>query len=668
MGIKDTFSDIYDSFYKKRFHILITCFAVLLNWAGHSFVYENSYRFLTFDMLGTFVVAMTLGTVWALIAAIATPIVLSNITSPHFIYVAVINMTGAIVWGWLAETGNLVIFNTKSKNRNSFKQIFFIVIKFVLFAAIAAGLIIAIPSSIIKNVIFHDAIFKQPYSIYFTELFRNIFLIDNSGFLSIVANYIAETFIEIPNTIVTVFIGSIISMTILKYNTTMFTQHYQQKIKNNNISWFKICMSNISIVEFIIFVITGYIYIATVKSVSNTILTTIMTDISVNSIQGFIFLEMISIPLIILILLLFLKILIPVKKNSFDFSYLQRNILNKKEFDSDIMNFILTLFLVSIIIVLIYLSIIINLTGITPIRYYQTNSVSPANISSFLWLIILFITFILIDKYNNNMTRDITLENELIKKETISEISDSFDTQRQKLQALELNWSQDTVELLRSSRHDLINELEKTKTGFNDLLSEVYEKIVRPYKDAILENQKNTREHIEELGTGRLSKNTVSYIQDQIENQIEFYNLKLAPYIKINFNKFNDDPNKFYCYSNRLIFIAINNILDNSIFALQKLLLDDNFVAKLNISLNCSPDLKNLIISVTDNAGGIEETKLQKLYKEQIESSKGKRLGEGTIHTAYFVSILNGKITAANVTDKNEKGLKTNISIPMYKI
>ena len=230
MGIKDTFSDIYDSFYKKRFHILVTCFAVLLNWAGHSFVYENSYRFLTFDMVGTFVVAMTLGTVWALIAAIATPIVLSNITSPHFIYVAVINMTGAIVWGWLAETGNLVIFNTKSKNKNNFKQTFFIAMKFVLFAAIAAGLIISIPSSVIKNVIFHDAIFKQPYSIYFTELFRNLFLIDNSGFLSIIANYIAETFIEIPNIIVTVFIGSIISMTILisksiKKHILMFLIH-----------------------------------------------------------------------------------------------------------------------------------------------------------------------------------------------------------------------------------------------------------------------------------------------------------------------------------------------------------------------------------------------------------------------------------------------------------
>jgi len=668
MNIKNIFSKIVNSCYEKRFHILITCFAILLNWAGHSFVYENSYRFLTFDMVGTFVIAMTLGTIWALIAAIATPIVLSNITSPHFIYLAVINMTGAIVWGWLAESGYLTIFNTKSKNKNSFKQTFFISWKFMLFASIATGLIISIPSSIIKNVIFQDAIFKQPYSIYFTELFRNIFFMDNSNFSSILINYVAETFIEIPNIIATVFIGSIISMTILKYNTIMFTQHYEYKVQEHNISWFNICLSNISIVEFIIFIITGYTYIYTVKSVSSTILTRIITDISVNSLQGFIFLEMISIPIIIILLILFLKVIIPTKRNEIDFSYLKRTILNKKEFDSDITKFILTLFIISVIIVYIYIAIIIHLTGITPIRYYQLNSLTPANTSNFLWLIILLITFILIDKYNNNMTRDITLENELIKKQTITEIADSFDTQRQKLQALELNWSQDTVELLRSSRHDLINELEKTKVGFNDLLSEVYEKIVKPYKDAILENQKNTREHIEELGTGKLYKNTITYIQTQIKNQIEFYNLKLAPYIKISFNEFNKNSDKFYCYSNRLIFIAINNILNNSIFALQKLLLDDNFVAELNIKLKLSSDLQNLIISIKDNAGGLDEEKLEQIYKEQIKSSKGKRLGEGTIHTAYFVSILNGKINATNITTKNNKGLQTNILIPIHKI
>ena len=668
MSIKNIFSIMIDSCYEKRFHILIACFAILLNWAGHSFVYENSYRFLIFDMVGTFVIATTLGTVWALIVAITTPIVLSNITSAHFIYFAVINMTGAIVWGWLSESGYLIIFNTKSKNINSFKQTFFISCKFMLFASIATGLVISIPSSIIKNVIFQDTIFKQPYSIYFTELFRNMFFIYNYDFFSILINYIAETFIEIPNIIITVFIGSIISMTILKYNTIMFTQHYEYKIQENNISWFNICLSNISVIEFIIFILAGYAYIYTVKSISNTILTRIITDISVNSLQGFIFLEMISFPLIIILLLLFLKIIFYTKKTEFDFNYLKRTILNRKEFDSDITKFILTLFIISVIIIYTYISIIIHLTGITPIRYYQTKFLTNANTSNFLWLIILIITFILIDKYNNNMTRDITLENELIKKQTIAEISDSFDTQCQKLQALELNWSYDTVNILRSSRHDLINELEKTKVGFNDLLYEVYEKIVKPYIDAILENQKNTREHIEELGTGNLYKNTITYIQTQIKKQIEFYNLKLAPYIRISFKEFNKNSNKFFCYSNRLIFIAINNILDNSIFALQKLLLDNNFVAKLNVSLTISLDLKKLIISIEDNAGGLNKENLERIYKEQIQSSKGKRLGEGTIHAAYFVSMLNGKITATNITTRTTKGLQTNILIPIHKI
>jgi hypothetical protein len=170
--------------------------------------------------------------------------------------------------------------------------------------------------------------------------------------------------------------------------------------------------------------------------------------------------------------------------------YLKRSILNKKEYESDITRFILTLFILSIAVVTVYIAFIVQITGINPIRYYRMMSEMPANISNFLWLIILLITFILIDKYNNNLTRTITMENELIKKETISEISDSFDTQRQKLQILELNWSQDTVELLKSSRHDLVNQLEKTKTGFDGLLYEIYEKIVKPYKEAILENQK----------------------------------------------------------------------------------------------------------------------------------------------------------------------------------
>ena len=669
MFIQKSILQIYQTLYHRKFPLLIACFCVLLNWAGHSFVYENTYRFLTFDMIGTFVIAITLGTVWAIIVAITTAIVLANITSPHFIYLAVINMTGALFWGWLAETGNLVIFNTKAKLTNSFKQNFIISGNFILFAGIATGLIISLASSVVKNVIFQDAIFKQPYSIYFTELFKNIFNVSNSGFDYIVANYIAETFIEIPNTIITVFIGSVITLTILKYNTLMLTQHYEAKLKKDKTSWFSIFLSSISKTEIIILIILGYIYISTVKKISNNILDNIISQISTQAVNDVLFLEMITVPLIIIIIILFLKIILPENKVNImkELLYLKRTILNKKEFESDITKFILSLFVLSFAIVVIYLTIIIHLTGITPIKYYYSIFSTPVNTSNLLWLIILLFTFILIDKYNNNLTRNITLENELIKKQTVNEVEESFDIQRQRLQALELNWSQDTIELLRSSRHDLVNQLEKTKTGFDDLLYEVYEKIVKQYKDDILENQKKTREHLEELSDGKLNKVPLTNIYTNINDKIKFYNEKLKPYIEIKLNTLKESDTNLYCYINRLLFIAVNNIIDNSIFALQKLLIYDNFVPKITINLSVDKSKKFLNISITDNAGGIDEHLISKIYKQPLNSSKGKRLGEGTVHSAYFIGILNGSIKAQNIFTNKEKGLKTTIILPVYK-
>jgi sensor histidine kinase regulating citrate/malate metabolism len=244
----------------------------------------------------------------------------------------------------------------------------------------------------------------------------------------------------------------------------------------------------------------------------------------------------------------------------------------------------------------------------------------------------------------------------------VQDLHSSFDSQIQKLQILELNWSQDTIELLRSSRHDLVNQLEKTKTGFNDILSEVYEKVITPYKNDILENQKNTRQHIEDLTAGRLRKISVFEIKENLLSLINNYNEKLKPYIQIELQTNISDAN-LYCYANRLLFIAVNNIVDNSVFALQKLLLNDGFVAKVFINLEIINNF--LHIKITDNAGGIEDEILPKIYREQIKSSKGNRFGEGTIHSAYFIKILNGKIIAENVNKENFKGLQTDIILPV---
>ncbi len=116
-----------------------------------------------------------------------------------------------------------------------------------------------------------------------------------------------------------------------------------------------------------------------------------------------------------------------------------------------------------------------------------------------------------------------------------------------------------------------------------------------------------------------------------------------------------------------MIFVAVKNIIDNSIFALQKLLINDNFKAKLNIDLDINASEKNLIITITDNAGGIEDSVLSKIYKQQIQSSKGQRLGEGTIHSAYFIGISNGFIKAKNINAGGERGLQTCIILPVYK-
>ena len=52
---------------------------------------------------------------------------------------------------------------------------------------------------------------------------------------------------------------------------------------------------------------------------------------------------------------------------------------------------------------------------------------------------------------------------------------------------------------------------------------------------------------------------------------------------------------------------------------------------------------------IMDNAGGLPKEKLSKIYKESIESSKGERLGEGTMIAKNFIKLMDGYITAQNI-------------------
>ncbi|MDR2425766.1 MAG: hypothetical protein LBD46_01045 [Endomicrobium sp.] len=666
MKIPKILSDIYWSADSKKYFFLIAAFSILLNWAGHAFVYENSYKFLYFDMLGTFVAAMVLGSAWAMIVALSTAILLSNITSPHFIYLAVVNITGALYWGFLSESGNLEILKTTNYNfKTNFKTNFMSAIKFVLFAGIGGGLLTAFFSSVIRSFIFQDFSFDRPYSIYFSELFKEVFRVIDTGRLGLFTNYVADTFIEIPDKVLTVFFAIAICLTIFKFNIKTLTFAYREKIEEKKLPWHKIMLKNFDKIEIFIFSVLGITYLFKIREISLKLFTGVMENISIYSLRDYVFLEMIMLPPIIFIFFIVIKIFFQRGVNSEE-SYADLDIKDNfylKNMDSGIKYFLADVLVLSVIVTIIYMYILVTITGVTPVGYYKIYSVSKASPETLIWLFIMLIIFILIDRRNNRYTETLTLSDELIKKQTVEQISESFDSQRQKLQVLELSWADNTIEFIKSARHDLINQLEKSKTGMDELLVEVYDNVVKPYSKSILESQKAMRSYVEEITNGQLRDYSLEQIQKTITKTIDDLKQKTSSYINFEYATISEMDKK-YCRINKLFFVAFNNILDNSVYALQKKVLIPRFKAVLGIRLSIKDG--KFILAVYDNAGGLSKDKLSNIYKISIESSKGKRMGEGTMIAKNFIKILDGYITVQNIRISGENGLETEIYMPLY--
>ncbi|MDR1417879.1 MAG: hypothetical protein LBI80_01770 [Endomicrobium sp.] len=654
-------SNIYWELHDKKFSFLVVVFAILLNWAGYYFVYENSYNFLYFDMVGTFVATIVLGTFWGITVAFASTILLSISMSPHFIYLAVVNIVGALYWGVLNECGILAIFkNNNLEQKSLLKLNFNKAISFLLFYGVGAGLLTAFFSSITISTISKNISFYKPYSLFFAHLFENLFNFSISDINKIFINYVAYTFIEIPDKIIDVFFGLTICLTIFKFNSYTLTNAYQQQIYKFNIPWHKITLARFSSAEIYFFCILIIIYILKIKTTSIAILQTLINNLSPYHLQDYIFLESLCLPVFIFITFASLKIF---SRNNCKYTQITPTyIFNIKILDRDSKYFLINIFFISSILIIAYLFILIAITGITPVAYYYTITSVKAKPELLLWVLVTVCTFILIDLRNNKITESVTLNSELIKKQTSETISEAFDQQKQKLQILELNWSDNTVEFLKSARHDLINDLEKSKMGLGELLSEVYDNVIKPYSNSILKNQKEIREYIEEITNGNLKVYDLQELITELDKIISTLKLK-ASYIKIKIIK----PKKtdIYCKINKLFFIAFNNILDNSVYALQKHILNNNFNAIINIEIKIKND-KFISISILDNAGGISKNKILKIYKTPIESSKSNRLGEGTVIVSNFIKVLGGFIYAKNIQLKQIVGLETTINIPYF--
>ncbi len=662
------FSNLYWKLHAKRYCLLVAAFSILLNWAGNTFVYENSYKFLYFDTMGTFVAVVVLGSVWGIIVALASSILLSMVTSPHFIYLAVVNIIAAFYWGILCESGALAVLKTKGNAlKSTLKSSFISSAFFVLFAGVGCGLLTALCSSVIRGVVFQGVIFDQPYSLYFAEWFRGLFSVSGSGWASVFANYVADTFIEIPDKTLSVFFGAAICLTIFKFNIKVLTDTYQDEMQNSETPLYKIILQKAGLVEMLLLALFGAVYCFKAGGRVFEMLRGLAEKAPVYSVRDYLFVEAAAFTVIAVVFIILTGCFAAKKGEtlSIDFRISARDNFYIKNMGKDLRNFLINTFMFSAVILIVYLYILMAITGISPVAYYNVISPVKANPSTLVWLLVMLIIFILLDRRNNDATEAITLNDELVKRRTVEHMSESFDAQKQKLQSLELDWSGSTVEFLRGARHDLINQLEKSKTGMDELLVEVYDNVVKPYRNSILESQKEMRSYIEEITNGVFEQYSFKDLEKELKTIADSLAEKTASYISVSFTSETDKNKTLYCRINKLFFMAVNNILDNSVYALQKKVMDPEFKAVLNISIFAENGPK-IAVKIVDNAGGLSKEGLARIYKFPIESSKGERLGEGTVIAKNFINLFGGYITAQN-RDYGGAGLETVIRLPAYE-
>ena len=86
--------------------VLVFCIAV--NYIGSVIAFDNSYRFLFLDMIGTFIAAVVFGPVFAVTTALLTN-TLTSITTPNLAHFAFANAAGGLWWAYAAQRGWLAV-------------------------------------------------------------------------------------------------------------------------------------------------------------------------------------------------------------------------------------------------------------------------------------------------------------------------------------------------------------------------------------------------------------------------------------------------------------------------------------------------------------------------------------------------------------------------------
>jgi hypothetical protein len=252
------------------------------------------------------------------------------------------------------------------------------------------------------------------------------------------------------------------------------------------------------------------------------------------------------------------------------------------------------------------------------------------------------------------------------------EVEAKTSSQIHHLQELEFDWKELMIKSFRSLRHDLRNKLEESYQ--NKLEKHVYDNVIKPFREKII----STIDELPEIYNTSLEFVDVKEIYEEIYKRLpnnikesKIYDFVYNPLpIELTNGNYHINVNIVRLYS------ILFNLISNSSRAISRLRDEMREQGKqVQGVIEIIFDLKRhgnelLKVIVQDNGGGFPKEIINNVYSEPVvssDSSRGKRLGEGSVYVAFFVEYMEGTVRAENYETEDAKGAVTIIELPIQR-
>jgi hypothetical protein len=252
------------------------------------------------------------------------------------------------------------------------------------------------------------------------------------------------------------------------------------------------------------------------------------------------------------------------------------------------------------------------------------------------------------------------------------EVEAKTSSQIHHLQELEFDWKELMIKSFRSLRHDLRNKLEESYQ--NKLEKHVYDNVIKPFREKII----STIDELPEIYNTSLEFVDVKEIYEEIYKRLpnnikesKIYDFVYNPLpIELTNGNYHINVNIVRLYS------ILFNLISNSSRAISRLRDEMREQGKqVQGVIEVIFDLKRhgnefLKVIVKDNGGGFPKEIINNVYSEPVvssDSSRGKRLGEGSVYVAFFVEYMEGTVRAENYETEDAKGAVTIIELPIQR-